>query len=76
MKSKRIWWTGHVARMGEGRKVYRVLVGRPKERGHLKDQGAAGNMGSKWILGQLAGRVWCGFNWLRMETGGGLLCTR
>jgi hypothetical protein len=23
-------WTGHVARMGEGRVVYRVLVGRPE----------------------------------------------
>ena len=23
-------WTGHVARMGEGRRVYRVLVGKPE----------------------------------------------
>jgi hypothetical protein len=30
MKSKRMRWAGHVARMGEGRGVYRVLVGRPK----------------------------------------------
>jgi hypothetical protein len=28
IKSKRIRWAGHVARMGEGRGVYRVLVGR------------------------------------------------
>jgi hypothetical protein len=27
MKSRRIRWAGHVARMGEGRGVYRVLVG-------------------------------------------------
>jgi hypothetical protein len=26
----RIRWAGHVARMGEGRDVYRVLVGRPE----------------------------------------------
>jgi hypothetical protein len=29
-KSKRMRWVGHVARMGEGRGVYRVLVGRPE----------------------------------------------
>jgi hypothetical protein len=26
----RMRWAGHVARMGEGRSVYRVLVGKPK----------------------------------------------
>jgi hypothetical protein len=30
IKSKRMIWAGHVARMGEGRVVYRVLVGRPE----------------------------------------------
>jgi hypothetical protein len=30
IKSRRMRWAGHVARMGEGRGVYRVLVGRPK----------------------------------------------
>jgi hypothetical protein len=29
-KSRRLRWAGHVARMGEGRGVYRVLVGRPE----------------------------------------------
>jgi len=29
IKSKRMRWTGHVARMGEERRVYRVLVGKP-----------------------------------------------
>jgi hypothetical protein len=28
MKSRRMRWAGHVARMGEGRGAYRVLVGR------------------------------------------------
>jgi hypothetical protein len=28
IKSRRIRWAGHVARMGEGRGVYRVFVGR------------------------------------------------
>jgi hypothetical protein len=28
-------------------------------------------MGSEWILGRLAGRVYSGFNWLRIGTNGG-----
>ena len=32
IKSRRMRWTGHVARMGEGRSVYRVLVGKPEGR--------------------------------------------
>jgi hypothetical protein len=45
--------------MGEGRNVYRVLVGKPEEKDHLKDQGVDGRMGSKWTLGRLVGGV-CG----------------
>jgi hypothetical protein len=30
IKSRRMRWAGHVARMGEGRGLYRVLVGRPE----------------------------------------------
>jgi hypothetical protein len=30
IKSRKMRWVGHVARMGEGRGVYRVLVGRPE----------------------------------------------
>jgi len=30
VKSRRIRWAGHVARMGEDRCVYRVLVGKPE----------------------------------------------
>ena len=30
IKSKRMRWAGHVARMGEERSVYRVLVGKPE----------------------------------------------
>jgi hypothetical protein len=30
IKSRRMRWAGHVARMGEGKGVYRVLVGRPE----------------------------------------------
>jgi hypothetical protein len=30
IKSRRMRWAGHVACMGEGRNVYRVLVGKPE----------------------------------------------
>jgi hypothetical protein len=30
IKSRRMRWAGHVARMAEGRGVYRVLVGKPE----------------------------------------------
>jgi hypothetical protein len=32
IKSRRMRWAGHVARIGEGRGVYRVLVGKPEGR--------------------------------------------
>jgi len=32
IKSRRMRWAGHVARMGEERVVYRVLVGKPEGR--------------------------------------------
>jgi hypothetical protein len=41
--------------MGEGRNVYRVLVGKPEGKNNLEDQGVDGRMGSKWILRRLAG---------------------
>ena len=40
IKSRRIIWVGHIARMGERRGVYKVLVGKPvgqRPRGRRKD---------------------------------------
>jgi hypothetical protein len=34
-KSRRMRWAGHVARMGEGRGVYRVLVGKTESKRSL-----------------------------------------
>jgi hypothetical protein len=73
IKSRRMRWAGHVARMGEERKLHKVLVGNQKERGHLEDQGVDGRMGSVWIVGRLAGGAWSRSIWLRIRTGGGLL---
>jgi hypothetical protein len=43
--------------MGEERKVYWVLVGKPEGNRHLEDQGIDGRMGSEWILGRLTAGV-------------------
>jgi hypothetical protein len=55
IKSRRMRWAEHVARMGEGRNMYRVLMGKPEGKDHLKDQGVDGRMGSKYTLGRLVG---------------------
>jgi hypothetical protein len=44
IKSRRMKWAGHVARMREGRKAYRILVGKPKGKRPLEDQGIDGRM--------------------------------
>jgi hypothetical protein len=36
IKSRRMRWAGHVACRGEGRNVYRVLVGKPEGKGPLE----------------------------------------
>jgi hypothetical protein len=36
IKSRRMRWAGHVACMGKGKNVYRVLVGKPKGKRPLK----------------------------------------
>jgi hypothetical protein len=53
-----------MACMGEGRNVYRVLVGKLEGKDHLEDQDIDGRMGSKWTLERLVGEVWSGFTWL------------
>ena len=53
IKSKRIRWAGHVARMGDERVVYRVLVGKPEGRNHWGDLGVDG-----WIILGWISRGW------------------
>jgi hypothetical protein len=36
IKLRRMRWVGHVAHMGEDRKVYKVLVGRPERKRPLR----------------------------------------
>jgi hypothetical protein len=52
---------------------YNILVGKPKEKSHLKELGVDGKIILEWILGKLGRRVWTGFIWLGIGTSGGLL---
>jgi len=65
-------WVGHVARMGEERRVYRVLVrktegkrplGRPRRRWIILER-----ISRRWDVG-----IWTGLGWPRIETVGGRL---
>jgi hypothetical protein len=44
IKSRRMRWMGHVARVGERRGVYGVLVGKSDSNIHLKDPGLDGRL--------------------------------
>jgi len=50
IKSRRMRWAGNVARMGERRGAYRILVGNLTERGHLGDPGLDGTIVLRWIF--------------------------
>jgi hypothetical protein len=52
IKSRRMRWAGHVARMGEGRGVYRVLVRRPERKRPLRRLGVGGRVTLRWTLGR------------------------
>ena len=43
-------WAGHVARMGEKRGLYRVLVGRAEGKSHLENPGVDGRIILRWIF--------------------------
>ena len=78
IKSRRMRWAGHVARMGEERAVYRVLVGKSEGKRPL------GRPRRRWVdnikmdLQEVGcGHVdWIELGWPRIGTGGGRLCVR
>jgi hypothetical protein len=69
IKSRGIRWAGYVARMGENRGVYRVLVGKSRERDHWGDPGIDGRIMLGWIVRNWDMGVWTGLGWLGIETG-------
>jgi hypothetical protein len=72
IKSRRMRWAGHVARMGKGRGVYNVLKGKP-ERDHWGDPGVGGRIILRLIFRKWDVDVWTELSWLRIVTGGGYL---
>jgi len=73
IKSKRMRWAGNVARMGEKRGVYRVLVGKPEGKAPPGDPGVDGRIILRWIFRKWDVGVWTASSWLRIGTGGGHL---
>ena len=73
IKLRRIKWAGHVARMEEGRSVYKVLVGKPEGKNHWGDQDVDGRIILIWIFRKWEGVVRTGWSWLGIGTGGGRL---
>ena len=71
VKSRRMRWAGHVARMGEERGVYRVLVGKPEGKrppGRPRRRWVDNIRMDLWDVG-----IWTALGWPRIETGGGRL---
>jgi hypothetical protein len=73
IESRRMKWAGHVARMGEMRNAFCILVGKPERKNHSDDVGVDGRIILKWMLGKWGLGVWLRFIWLRIGTGGELL---
>jgi len=76
IKSRIMRWAEHVARIGERRDVYRVLVGKPEGKrllGRLGDPGVDGSIILRRIFTKWEVGAWTGSSWLRIVTGGGHL---
>jgi len=59
--------------MGEGRVVYRGLVGKPGGKNQWRDSGVDGRIILRWIFRKWDVGVWTGSSWLRIGTSGGHL---
>jgi hypothetical protein len=60
--------------MGEERKVYKVLVGKPEGKRPLGSPRRRWEEGIRMDLREIGlGGGWIGFDWLRIGAGGGLL---
>jgi len=71
--SRRMRWAGHVARMGERRVVYRVVVGKREGKRPLGRPTRRWENNIKMNLQEVECGVWTGSSWHRIGTGGGHL---
>jgi hypothetical protein len=60
IKSRRMRWARHVARMGEGTGVYRILVGSLREKGQWGDPDVDWRIILRWIVRMWDLGVWSG----------------
>jgi hypothetical protein len=73
IKLRRMRWQVHVARMGEWRGIYRVLVGKQRERDQFGDAGIEGRIILRWIFRKWDVGARTTSSYLRTGTGGGHL---
>jgi hypothetical protein len=66
----------HVARVAQGRKVYRSLVGKPKGKRPLERPRRRWEDRIRMDLREIGWGLWRGFTLLRIGTGGGLSSLR
>jgi len=67
IKSRRMRWAGHVARMGERRGVYRVLVGKPERKKPLRRPRHRWEDNIKMDLQEVGCEVGCGgMDWIEL----------
>ena len=67
---------GACSTYGERRGVYRVLVGKPEAKSHLEDPVLDRRIILRWIYKKWDVGAWTRSIWLRLGTGGGVLCIR
>ena len=65
-----------MARMGEGRGVNRVLIGKPEGKRPLGRPRRRWRIIFRWIFGKWEGVMGTGWSWLRVGTSGGRFCVR
>jgi hypothetical protein len=63
IESRRMWWAGHVARMGEERKLYKVLMGKPEGKRPLGRSRHSWEDGIEMDLREFGFR---GVDWIRL----------
>ena len=73
IKSRRMGWAGHVARMGEERRCIGSWLGNRREGDHRGDLGVDGWIILGWISRRWDVGIWTGLGWPGIETGGGRL---